>query len=321
MEQDYREQSVGKGQFNIVGMKKLYPGYYPYTNEQIKEFIKEANIVFGASVLLDLFRISHSRLFLDLIDTKISKERLWLPYDTVWLYHNRLVSVIEEQIEDGNNASKHLNAFKESINNKYGHPYITQDLMTKFDKFISEAEAALESDRKFLLSCLLNNDIKNKISKLFHNRIGTEYDATRMMQVFDESKKRNEEQIPPCMTFSSSTNPRIKHNRYVVWKQIQQYAKSENKPILIVLNRITPNWFFIYKDKVVTPHQALINEFKQETGQNVYILSVHDFLTHLLTAHEKENPEIQKLLSQLHEKSTPGNSQKIAPITSNNNAI
>lgn len=318
MEQDYCAHSVGEGQLNILGMKDLFPGYYPYTKEQIKDFIQKANIVFGASVLLDLFRISDSTLFLKLIEEKIH-EKLWLPYDTVWLYHNRLVSVIDEQIEDCNNASKHINAFKESINNKYGHPYITQDLMTKFDEFISEVEKALESDRELLLSYLSNNDIKNKISELFHNHIGTEYDTTRLMQIFDESKKRNEEQKPPCMTFSSSTSPRIKHNRYVVWKQIQQYAKDEKKPILIVLNRITPNWFFIYKDKVVTPHQALINEFKQETGQNVYILSVHDFLTHLLSPSEKQEPEIQKLLSQLHKKPTPGNSQKIAPIISNNN--
>ena len=29
-------------------MKTLFPGYYPYTNEQVKSFIEESTVVFGA---------------------------------------------------------------------------------------------------------------------------------------------------------------------------------------------------------------------------------------------------------------------------------
>lgn len=301
-------------------MKDLFPGYYPYTHSEKRDFINEATIVFGASVLLDLFRISHGRVFLDIIEDHVPKERLWLPYDTVWLYHNRLPSVIDEQIEEDNNASKHLTAFKRAIHNPFGHPFITQELMNEFEGFICKLEESIESDRKILLSCLTKHDLKDRINDLFHGRVGREYDDSQTIQVFDESKKRNEIQLPPCLTFSSSSEPRIIHNRYVVWKQIQQYAKENEKSILIVLNRITPNWFFIYKDAVVTPHQYLINEFKKQTGQNVYIMSVHDFLEHLLKPAEK-TAEIQKLLSQLHDKPTMGYNQQITPIMSKEHSI
>lgn len=302
-------------------MKELFPGFYPNSHQQIQKFFDEATIVFGASVLLDLFRISYGRKFLELIETKVPKDRIWLPYDTAWLYHNRLVDVIQEQIDEDSKASLHLTAFKESVHNNYSHPFIRQDLMEKFDDFVTEVEASLESDRKFLVTCLGTHDYKNRISKLFQGRIGCEYDKTQTLQAYAESKKRNESQIPPCITFSSSPDPRIKHNRYVIWKQIQQYAKENKKPVLMVLNRITPNWFFIYKDSFIMPHQHLINEFKQETGQNIYILSAHHFLKHLLSPQERQDSVIIKLLSQLHDKPTMGHNQQIAPLINKYNTV
>lgn len=302
-------------------MKDLFPGFYPYSRQQIKKLADEATIVFGASVLLDLFRISHGRNFLDLIESKILLDRIWLPYDTAWLYHNRLAGVIQDQIDEDNKASMHLTAFKESIHNNFSHPFISKELMEKFDDFVKDVESSLETDRKFLVGCLGTHEYKNRISKLFHDRIGGMYDKTQTLQIYDESKKRNESQIPPCMTFSSSQDPRIIHNRYVIWKQIQQYAKENKKSVLMVLNRITPNWFFIYKDSFIMPHQHLINEFKQETGQDVYILSAHSFLDYLLSPQEKEDPEIKKLLGQLHDKPTLGHNQQIAPLTPNHNSV
>lgn len=302
-------------------MKEQFPGFYPLSCQQIKKFLEEATIVFGASVLLDLFRINKGLKFLELIESKIPKERLWLPYDTAWLYHNRMVSVIQEQIDEDNKASMHLTSFKESIYNNYSHPFVSQDLMEKFDDFVKDIENSIETDRKNLVECLGNHEYKSLISRLFQNRIGREYDITQMSQVYGESQKRNESQIPPCMTFSSSQNPRIRHNRYVIWKQIQQYAKENKKSVLLVLNRITTNWFFIYKDSFIIPHQHLINEFRQETGQDIYILSVHDFLDKLLSQKEKDNSEIQQLFRQLHEKPTLGHNQQIAPLTTIQNSI
>jgi len=302
-------------------MKEQFPGFYPYSYRQIKKFLEEATIVFGASVLLDLFRISEGLKFLELIESKIPKERLWLPYDTAWLYHDRMASVIQEQIDEDDKASMLLTSFKESVHNNYCHPFVSQDLMKKFDDFVKDIENSLETDRKNLVECLGNHKYKSRISRLFYNRIGREYDKTQMSQVYNESQKRNENQIPPCMTFSLSQNPRIRHNRYVIWKQIQQYAKENKKSVLLVLNRITTNWFFIYKDSFIAPHQYLINEFRQETGQDIYILSVHDFLDKLLSRKEKENAEIQQLLAQLREKPTLGHNQQIAPLMAIQNSI
>ena len=67
----------------------------------------------------------------------------------------------------------------------------------------------------------------------------------------------------------------------------------------MVLNRITPNWFFIYNDAMVRPHQNLINEFIENTHQNIYIITAHYLIDKLVT---KKSQEITNLLAQLKNK-------------------
>ena len=290
-------------------MKTFFPGFYPYTSDQIKSFLNDSTVVFGASVLLDLYRISNWPVFLNLIKTKIDKNRLWLPYDTAWLYHNRMPEVIDEQIESVRTALKYLNLFKEAIESPFGHPFISNDLMTRFGSFINDASEALDDDRKYLIKNLKASELKVGIEKLFHGKIGQPYPEAQLTQLYDESKKRFENQMAPCLTLSSSSDVRIKYNRYVIWKQIQKQSKETGKPILLVLNRITPNWFFIYNEDVVYPRQELINEFNSCTEHNIHIITAYNLVDYLTK--EGRTPEQEALLKQLHNKPTLGNMQKI----------
>ena len=290
-------------------MKTLFPGYYPYTNEQVKSFIEESTVVFGASVLLDLYRISNWPVFLNLVKTKIDQNRLWLPYDTAWLYHNRMPEVIDEQIESVRTALKYLNLFKETIESPFGHPFISNELMTRFGGFIEDATKALDDDRNYLVKNLKSSYLKSSIEELFHGKIGQPYPEAQLIQLYDESKKRYENQTAPCLTLSSSPDVRIKSNRYVIWKQMQKQSKETKKPILLVLNRITPNWFFIYNEDVVYPRQDLINEFNSSTEQNIHIITAYNLVDYLTK--DDRTPEQEALLKQLHNKPTLGNTQKI----------
>lgn len=297
-------------------MKTLFPGYYPYTDEEIKRFLDESTVVFGASVLLDLYRISKWSVFLNLVKTKIKQNRLWLPYDTAWLYHTRMPEVIGEQIESVRTALKYLNLFKEAIESPFGHPFVGIELMTRFSEFIEAATEALDIDKNDLMKNLKSSDLKSCIEELFHGKIGQRYPDAQMKQLYDECKKKYEDQIAPCLTLSSSQDVRIQSNRYVIWKQIQKQSKETKKPILLVLNRITSNWFYIYNEHVVYPRQELINEFNSCTKQNIYIITAYNLVDYLTK--DNRTPEQEALLKQLHNKPTLGNTQK---ITNTNNSI
>lgn len=280
-------------------MKKNFPGFYPYNNQELKDLLGKSTIVFGASVLLDLLKISYGMDFLDIVNEKIGTERLWLPYDTAWLYHERLANVVDEQIKNVDSAASALNRLKASFSDTGQHPYIPDTLTVDFDKMMNKIKEALDKDRNFLLGHLNNSDLRKRIDELFQGRIGEPYEQNQLEQLYQESEERHKQRRHPSIDFSSSKNIRIRHHRLIVWKQIERYAQEEQKPIVLVLNRITPNWFFIYNDAMVRPHQNLINEFIKNTKQNIYIIIAHELIDRLIG---KKTPKINNLLTQLKNK-------------------
>ena len=280
-------------------MKKHFPGFYPYNNQELKDLLGKSTIVFGASVLLDLLKISYGMDFLDIVNEKIGIERLWLPYDTAWLYHERLATVVDEQIKNVDSAASALNRLKASFSDNGQHPYIPDTLKVGFDNMMKKIKDALDKDRNFLLGHLNNSDLRKRIDELFQGRIGEPYEQNQLEQLYQESEERHKQRRHPSIDFSSSKNIRIRHHRLIVWKQIERYAQEEQKPIVLVLNRITPNWFFIYNDAMVRPHQNLINEFIENTKQNIYIITAHELIDRLIG---KKTPKINNLLTQLKNK-------------------
>lgn len=280
-------------------MKQHFPGFYTYSKQEQKDLISKSTIVFGASVLLDLLKISYGKNFLDIVSKEIGSERLWLPYDTAWLYHERLATIVDEQVKNVDSAASALNRLKDSFLDNGQHPYVSDTLKVSFDKMMNQLKDALDKDRDFLLSHLNNSILRKRIDEVFHGRIGEPYEQNQLEQLYQESEERHKQGRHPSIDFSSSKNIRIRHHRLIVWKQIERYAKEEKKDIVLVLNRITPNWFFIYNDALVRPHQNLINEFIDNTGQNIYIITAHELIDRLVS---RKSTDVSNLLTQLKNK-------------------
>lgn len=287
-------------------MKRLFPGFYPLSANELDEFDNNSVVVFGATMLLDLYRINGWKTFMDVIEENIPWERRWLPYDTAWYYHNELSRVISNEISKTRTASMYLHQFKEMINDPCHHPYLDSKLMSRFEKYVSLISRDIIKTEDILNNNLSYGELKLRIHSFYEGRIGEPYDNAQMLQLQQEAKERHKNQENPCLSISNSQDERINSNRYIVWKQIQKYAKEEQRPISLVLNRITYNWFAIYND-VIMPQPSLVNEFKLETGVDIHITTVYDFINRLdIDSHRKE-----EILKQLHNKPTLGNDQQI----------
>lgn len=185
-------------------MKKHFPGFYPYTKQEQKDLIGKSTIVFGASVLLDLLKISYGKDFLDIVSKKIETERLWLPYDTAWLYHERLATVVDEQVKNVDSAASALNRLKDSFSDNGQHPYISDTLKVDFDNMMKKIKEALDKDRNFLLSHLNNSVLRNRIDGLFQGRIGEPYEQNQLEQLYQESENRHKQGRHPSIEISNS---------------------------------------------------------------------------------------------------------------------
>ena len=287
-------------------MKKHFPGFYPLSPQERDKFYKNSVVVFGVTMLLDLYRINGWKTFMDVIEEKIPMERRWLPYDSAWYYHNELSSVISNEISKIKTASMYLHRFKEMINNPCHHPYLDSKLMSED---IIKTEDILNNNLSY-------GELKKRIQKFYEGRIGEPYDNAQMLQLQQEAKERHKNQENPCLSISNSQDERINSNRYVVWKQIQKYAKEVQRPISLVLNRITYNWFAIYND-VIMPQPSLVNEFKLQTGVDILITTAYDFINSL----DVDSPRKEEILKQLHNKPTLGNDQQIQFISNDQQII
>lgn len=297
-------------------MKKHFPGFYPLSPQELDEFYKNSVVVFGVTMLLDLYRINGWKTFMDVIEEKIPRERRWLPYDSAWYYHNELSSVISNEISKTKTASMYLHRFKEMINNPCHHPYLDSKLMSRFEKYVSLISEDIVKTEDILNNNLSYGELKKRIQRFYEGRIGEPYDNAQMLQLQQEAKERHKNQENPCLSISNSQDERINSNRYIVWKQIQKYAKEVQRPISLVLNRITYNWFAIYND-VIMPQPSLVNEFKLETGVDIHITTAYDFINRL----DVDSPRKEEILKQLHNKPTLGNDQQIQFISNDQQII
>lgn len=293
---------MGKGKFSEI-MKEFFPGFYHAVQGDVLDFQQDVLIVMDAYLLLDLFRISEGKKLVELLQKENIKNNLWLPYESVWLYHQLMHSVLMEQIDKVKSTLAHLTLFKQNVENKCSHPYIGDDLMQKTNLLIQSLEAKLNQESKDLADTLQNKDdsIISSIDVLFpKDKIGIEYDEAELNQLFGEASERYVNEIPPgYLCDASCKNDRIRYHDYIVWNEMQKRIKEDEKNIVFVTNRVRSDWFFIYDDKVIGPRKELVNEFKRNTQCNIRIVTTHFFVSKIID--ETERGEYEKLLNQLPE--------------------
>lgn len=218
-------------------MKEYFPGFYHSDQDAFLDFQQGALIVTDAYLLLDLFKISECKKFIELLQKENIKKNLWIPYDSVWLYHQLMHSVLLEQIDKVKSTLSYLTLFKQNVENKCTHPYIGDDLMQKMNQLIAELREKLNQESKDLADTLQNkNDgIISSIDDLFpKDKIGIEYDEADLKQLFDEASKRYANEIPPGYLYDDSCkNMRIRYHDYIVWNEIQKHIKGKKRMLFL----------------------------------------------------------------------------------------
>lgn len=263
-------------------MKEYFPGFYKARYDDLIDFQQNATIVLDAYLLLDLLCVNEGKSFIDFLKDAKVENKLWLPYDAAWLYHNLMHDVLIEQIKHVKSSMSYLTSFKNSIDDKFSHPYISAELDGRFCNLIQELETGLNTEKD-----KLKNDLQNKedgiislIDKLYgKDNINIEYDEADLTRLYDEAKDRYSKRIPPGFLFDTEyKDERIKYHDYIVWSEMKKQAEEKKTDIMFVTNRIRSDWFFIYDDEIIGARKELINEFEGITKHKICIVTVHSFI-------------------------------------------
>lgn len=280
-------------------MKEEFFGFYPPDEKEINDIWAEAIIAFDANTLLNLYRYSKSTRNDFLKTLNEYSDRIWLPYQAGYEFHNNRISVIKSQeqaySEIGGKLDEIHKKLDKDLNPFKRHPFIKIDeVKLEFSKKIEKVKKDLLKQSEKHPEYLKSDEILPSITDLFNGKIGKNYSDQELQSIFDKGKSRYEKKIPPG--FSDIPNKKNKGDKHlygdlIIWNQLIDKSKNSKSTIIFVTDDRKEDWWLKFKGQTINPREELIKEFFDETGFRILIYQADSFLNF---AKEKLNSKVKE---------------------------
>jgi hypothetical protein len=271
-------------------MKNMFWQYYGYSEATFKDLWNDAIFVFDTSVLLDLYCYSEKTRdeFLEIL-SNIS-DRLWLPFQIGEEYFRKREEVSYRQKRIYNAITNLLDNIKETIDDKVTktlnfktHPLISKDDIVKpLNKAIDSLIPVIEKKAKEHDKLFGKDHVLIKLTELFTNKVGKAFDDTKLIEIYKDGQKRYSGSIPPGYMDSRGEKKKdddSKYNDLVIWYQIIEKASSDKKPIILITNDGTEDWWLKSSDgRVLGPRPELLKEMYVKSSCKYYQYNADSFL-------------------------------------------
>ena len=277
--------------------------YFTLTKEEADVLWAKAVIVLDTSTLGNMYCMAEEpkKTLIDIFG--VVKNQLWLPAQVVYEYRKNREKLVENSFvayalpKEGvyvNRYESEMNAFLNENGSETYHPYLepaSLDKIRKADKLVRENLQIIRTEikeqyakRKSSLQKEIENDAVNTlVDSLPH---GVPLDFAQQMEIVREGELRYRNLIPPGYEDAPPFNQKKKGlQRYgdlIIWKEILEYAKEKNAPVIFVCNDLKNDWYHFEGNKATdVPRHELIKEFKDSTGQLFWMYSLKGFISEL----------------------------------------
>lgn len=263
-------------------MLKEFFGYYKPDFEKLWD---EAIFVPDANVILSLYRFSENAsgdLFQILSKLK-DKERIWMPYQFVFEYHENLLTIFRSIEDDYGKSAKKLSQQSEELcdklkptlnqfrnRNGFDSTSLMSQVETDLDNILQEYSKFAEAHSKRLRE----SPFEEKISKFLEGAFGEAYASDRMEELRKEGDRRFEQSTPPLSRKDVKNKP-DPYGDLVGWFQIIDYAKGNKRSVILITD--DKDWY-IQKQGVIHPHPQLLKEMHDNAGVSSYIYKTGQFM-------------------------------------------
>ncbi len=283
-------------------MKKEFFQYYVPNEREFNELWKECYFVFDTNILINLYEFSsNSREDILKVFNNI-KDRIWEPHQVIdEFFQTRIDKIISLPIiydKEFTDLETSINTFQDHIT-KTKHPFLSSKYQDKINSYLSLALDSIQKgfdEQKKECICLENDKILNEITSLLKDKVGKPYSEKEMKVIQEEGAERYSKKIPPG--FKDAGKPEYLKNGYgdfIIWKQIQKFAKEKKSPIIFITNDVKEDWWLIKKGKTISPRTELIKEIKNNSDVNFYMYKLENFLNHYETYYKKVKSKYEKI--------------------------
>jgi len=112
--------------------------------------------------------------------------------------------------------------------------------------------------------------------------LGEQFPNEKLEEIYTKGRERYEKKVPPGYADNQKKGKGNEiYGDLVIWMEIIQYAKKENKDIIFITSDNKEDWFDKCNGKTIGPRSELRMEFKEETGKMYYAYSLHSFLNYI----------------------------------------
>jgi hypothetical protein len=282
-------------------MKDKFIGYRKKSSSEIKKIWNDGFITFDANVLLNLYRYSETtrKEILRLIE-KFNK-KIFLTHQSCLEFHRNRFEVISEQENIYKDFIVSIIKIEDDLNSKSKHPFLSDKLQNKLNKVLNEVKKETKGNEKYYCDLILGDEIYNEIDKLFKGKVEEDYTPDELNSIIEEGKKRFNEKIPPGFEDEKDKSGIRAYGDLILWKQIIDNAKRNNKPIILVTDEKKKDWWWKLKNgKTIGPRQELVEEIKKEANVAFHLYSTEKFIEYGLDyLNEKSNPKVVEEIKEL----------------------
>lgn len=267
-------------------MRKEFVGHFKRPEREVKAIWKTATFVFDANVLLNLYRYSSEtrNAFLSLFN-KV-EQQMWLPEQVAYEFLKNRPEVISEQSKAYETAITDVDKLSGSFSAKRAHPFISSKVKKAYDHAAQAIKEEMRQKKDAQDKLLTEDSIRDQIADLFEGKIGPAYAAQEMSDVYKEGVKRYAESTPPGYEDrnkfkdpKNNTEKRSNFGDWIVWRQLIDFTKGNEKPVILVTNDTKEDWWLKRAGRTLGPRPELIAEFFEETAQHILIYQPERFLT------------------------------------------
>ena len=282
-----------------MDMRKLFPGYYELTDEQLAKIWEECTFVFDTNILLHIYRYkpeTRKRFFYEILERLGT--RIWIPYQVAHEFQKQRLAVMDEQVKAYDEVitlfGKTSSDLKKALN-KYNkrHTFIEPSQLTsKIEQAIAESKQILYEAKRQHPNLWEADTSRDKIDELFSGKIGEPYDEAVLKEKYQEAERRFALNIPPGPKDTGKKGI-TRYGDVILWFQLLDFATTEKKPIIFITDDVKEDWWLpsTQSHSPIRPHPELIQEMYLKAGISFHMYEGYKFVEQAQTFLQLENQQ------------------------------
>lgn len=256
-------------------MRNTVREYIEFNDEEKIDLWNTATFVFDTNIFLNLYRYSNKTRTQLLDSLEWLNNRIWMPYQVAYEFCKDRYDVIVE-------ANRRFDIINDDVD-KLVEKWKKELRLDNNDSDISNLVCFLQEwitkkkDSNYLIFDPSNDEVFQRLLVLFDGKVGNEFTIEEKTSIEQDGKIRYENKMPPG--FKDSKKQENRYGDLFVWKELLQYAKSQNVDIIFVTHDQKEDWWNISGGKTIGPRIELRKEFFEETGRKFHMYTMSSFLS------------------------------------------